>query len=83
LIEDVILIHLDYHLYHLLLERGEQRRVIFEEEPKAAALWAINRLVCCVDVGKEGESCRGELEEEGTLSICCRPGIVNNSKLIK
>jgi hypothetical protein len=41
-------------------------------------------LPCCVDVGKGGESCRGELEDEGALSryLLEASGIVN-SKLIK
>jgi hypothetical protein len=48
----------------LLLERREQCGVMLEEEPLQ---WAIKRLACCVNAGEggEGESCRGELEEEG------------------
>jgi hypothetical protein len=45
---------------------------MLEEELKAAAWLVIKRLACCVDAGKGGASCRGELEEEDTLLICLR-----------
>jgi hypothetical protein len=77
---DAILINWDYHL---LLESGGNNGELYLRKSQRPLQWGIKRLACCVDAGK-GESCRGELEleEEGTLSICWRLGIVN-SKLIK